>query len=206
MFFWGHPTADRLERLRLAAGHVAMSYAQPGMTGLSQPPPGYKVDRNRTVLGRGETTLALAREAICRGAMMQLGWVEPIWPDRPARQGDMVGILAHAGGGIWTSNFCRILERSDEPLRISLAYGTVAGHLECGEERFTALLNPADDTVTYEIYALSRPARRLSRLGYPYMRHCQKRFARDSMKRMHAIARGGALPSTARAIGLAGTP
>ena len=51
---------------------------------------------------------------------------------------------------------------------------------ESGEERFTVEWHEADDAVLYDIVAFSRPQQFLTRLGYPFARRMQKRFARDS--------------------------
>ena len=49
-----------------------------------------------------------------------------------------------------------------------------------GEERFPVEWDNEDDGVWYDILAFSRPRHFLARLGYPYARKLQKRFARDS--------------------------
>ncbi|HTG87378.1 MAG TPA: DUF1990 domain-containing protein, partial [Pyrinomonadaceae bacterium] len=71
----------------------------------------------------------------------------------------------------------------DEPERFGFAYGTLAQHAERGEERFTVEWNRKDETVWYDILAASQPGP-MARLGYPYARRLQKRFAQDSMKAM----------------------
>jgi uncharacterized protein (UPF0548 family) len=71
-----------------------------------------------------------------------------------------------------------INEQSPTP-KFGFAYGTLPAHAERGEERF---LIETDDAgrVWYDILAFSRPRHILARLGYPYVRRVQKRFARDS--------------------------
>ncbi|HVS00766.1 MAG TPA: DUF1990 domain-containing protein [Thermoanaerobaculia bacterium] len=70
--------------------------------------------------------------------------------------------------------------------RYGFAYGTLTGHGERGEERFTVEWNREDDSVWYELYAFSRPAHWLVKLGYPVTRWYQKRFARHSKRVMAA--------------------
>lgn len=73
--------------------------------------------------------------------------------------------------------------------RIGFAYGTLPGHVECGEERFTITWQE-DDSVWYEIQAFSRPRYWMTRLTKPLARHWQKRFARESKSAMQAYVTG----------------
>ena len=72
----------------------------------------------------------------------------------------------------------------DDGRRFGFGYGTLPGHAESGEERFSIEWDPADDSVHYDIFAFSRPNWWLARLGYPLVRRCQKTFARASAARM----------------------
>lgn len=75
--------------------------------------------------------------------------------------------------------------------RFGFAYGTLSEHAESGEERFTVEWHEQDDAVWYDILAFSRPQQLLARLGYPFARRLQKRFARDSAAAMlRAVAEG----------------
>ena len=71
----------------------------------------------------------------------------------------------------------------DEPRRFGFAYGTLPGHVEQGEERFL-VERTDDDTVWYDILALSRPRHILTKIGYPFVRRLQKRFGRESAATM----------------------
>jgi len=89
--------------------------------------------------------------------------------------------------GFFSLNACRIvytLEEDGPIKRFGFAYGTLAGHAESGEERFTVEWNREDDSVWYEILAFSRPGQMLARLGYPLSRSLQKRFAEGSKAAM----------------------
>lgn len=57
-----------------------------------------------------------------------------------------------------------------------MIYGTLPGHVECGEERFAVSSRP-DGTVTATVTAFSRPGRWITRLGGPVGRHVQSRMA-----------------------------
>jgi uncharacterized protein (UPF0548 family) len=91
------------------------------------------------------------------------------------------------GLGVWWLNACRIVYVVNEAgpvTRFGFAYGTLPGHVESGEERFLIEWNRADDSVWYDILAFSRPNVLLARVGYPFVRHKQARFRRDSTASM----------------------
>jgi uncharacterized protein (UPF0548 family) len=102
--------------------------------------------------------------------------------------------------GLWWLNACRIVYVVDEqgPVqRFGFAYGTLPGHAESGEERFTVEWREAAGAVWYDIQAFSRPRQVLARLGYPLARRLQRRFARGSAAAMRrAVVEG---TSTAQA-------
>ena len=68
--------------------------------------------------------------------------------------------------------------------RFGFGYGTLPGHGERGEERFSVEWSRENNTVHYDVFAFSRPKHPLAWLGYPFARMLQKRFARDSKKMM----------------------
>jgi uncharacterized protein (UPF0548 family) len=83
-------------------------------------------------------------------------------------------------------NACRIVylvEENSAHEKYGFAYGTLSEHAERGEERFTVEWNKQDDSVWYDIFAISKPGP-LAKLAYPYARRLQKRFAEDSKKAM----------------------
>jgi uncharacterized protein (UPF0548 family) len=91
---------------------------------------------------------------------------------------------------LWTLNACRVIYVVDEEepsRRFGFAYGTLLDHVERGEERFLIEWNKKDDSVWYDILAFSQPRHPLVRLGTPYARMLQKRFARDSMAVMKSL-------------------
>jgi uncharacterized protein (UPF0548 family) len=60
---------------------------------------------------------------------------------------------------------CRIAYVRDEPDERGFAYGTVAGHPECGEEAF--LVRRAGESTSLTIRSFTRPGTRLVALGWP---------------------------------------
>jgi uncharacterized protein (UPF0548 family) len=109
------------------------------------------------------------------------------WSSRTSIQtGEVVAVIAHVAG-IWWLNACRIVYVIDEQAptrRFGFAYGTLPGHVESGEERFLLEWDQDEGSVWYDILAFSRPNHFLAKIGYPFVRRMQKRFARESAAAM----------------------
>lgn len=150
------------------------------------PPAGYTVDHRRVCLGTGQRTFTAACAALRRWQMFpHVGWVQLCWPTTAIVPGAVVGILA-TWAGVWFLNACRIvyvLDDTSPVRRYGLAYGTLPGHAERGEERFSVEWH-GDDTVWYDLLAFSRPGHWLLWLGYPWVRRLQRRFGLASLASM----------------------
>lgn len=194
MFLLGEPSEGCIEGFLHDQREKSFSYAEVGVSreGASAVG-GYAVDHNRIRLGTGEETFVRASEALRNWKMFDLGWV-CIYPrGAPIEVGTMVAVLGYHYG-FRSLNACRIVylvEEAGEVHRYGFAYGTLPGHAERGEERFTVEWNRADDSVWYDLYAFSRPRHPLAWLGYPVGRTLQKRFARDSKQAMVRAAGPG---------------
>ncbi|UUO06149.1 DUF1990 domain-containing protein [Blastopirellula sp. J2-11] len=180
------PNPETVRQFLQSQASSDFSYQAVGAT-LTTPPLGYQVDHTRVRLGHGEATLAQGRDALLHWRQFQLGWVTTSPPALPIEIGELVAIIARAGG-FWWLNACRIVQTIEEPTRFGFAYGTLPAHAESGEERFLIEMDDAGD-VWYDILAFSRPNRMSAKLAYPYMRYLQKRFARDSSAAMRNVAR-----------------
>jgi uncharacterized protein (UPF0548 family) len=187
------PSAEAIRSFLARQAARDFSYGAVGATRGDDFPPGYDVDRTRVRLGEGEADFSAASVSLAHWDQFRLGWVEPWTFDRPIAAGETVGILARVAG-MWFLNACRIVYTVDEARpttrRFGFAYGTLPGHAESGEERFLIDWDQAEGSVWYDILAFSRPQGVLSRLGYPYVRRVQRRFARESAAAMaSAVAR-----------------
>lgn len=178
MFFIHKPSEQKIKTFLAAQRDQVFSYAPPGLT-RHLPASGYTVDHSRVQLGHGAQTFQAACRALQNWKMFDIGWVQLFRKDTPIETGSIVAVLvAHLG--FWSLNPCRIVYTFDErPSRYGFAYGTLPAHAERGEESFSVEWQPEDDSVWYVVVAVSRPGP-LAKLGYPYTRSLQKRFARDS--------------------------
>ena len=107
-------------------------------------------------------------------------------PGAPVEVGTTVAVIG-SHHGFWSLNACRIVylvEEDGDVRRSGFAYGTLPEHAERGEERFTVEWNRKEGSVYYDVYAISRPNHPLARLGYPFARLLQKRFAKNSKAAM----------------------
>jgi uncharacterized protein (UPF0548 family) len=185
MLFLRRPSPARMREFLTAQARLGLTYSAVGATG-SEPPAGYVIDHTRIKLGEGGKVFAAAKAALKRWEQFRLGWVEAWPPDTPIEKGQVVAILA-GSLGLWWLNVCRIVSVVDEeqPVkRFGFAYGTLPDHAGTGEERFLVEWDREVDAVWYDILAFSRPRHLLARLGYPWLRRVQKRFARDSAAAM----------------------
>lgn len=140
---------------------------------------GWFVDRHREVVGHGAADFDAACDALRSWAKFRQPWTMPALPLAPIQVGETVGYSARVLG-VWWSYCCRILATIDETFsggerRFGLDYGTLHGHAERGEERFLVTL-AADGTVTFELFAMSRPGRWFTWCGLPLARMAQAKF------------------------------
>lgn len=181
---------DDLPAFRSASG-PPNAEAMP-LWGAVTPPPGFDLDHNHTRLGAGEAVWLRAREAIQGWRMFDLPWVS-IDPARPALEvGEAVVVLARQFPvgplALWVRNVAKIAWVADDeqgPVRrFGLCYITTPWHVERGAERFQVTWDRESDEVRYDLNAYSRPAHWLARLGKPWVRRQQRRFARGSLEAM----------------------
>jgi uncharacterized protein (UPF0548 family) len=101
------------------------------------------------------------------------------------------GVREHPDGA-GTSNKPDPIGRLTRPARrarFGFAYGTLPDHPERGEERFLVEWSQADDSVWYDLLAISRPGHWLARVGYLYARYEQAKFRRLSGEAMQRACR-----------------
>lgn len=178
MFLSARPTDQMISRFLDSQRELPFTY--PSVGDWSCAPHGYITDHNRIRIGKGEHTYNKAVEAIGRWTMFDIGWLRLCWPTAPIESGSTVAVLAQHFG-FWSLNACRIAGVIDEDRLYGFTYATLPDHAERGQERFLIEWRAVDDSVWYDILAYSKPNQWLARLGYPFTRMLQKRFARDSM-------------------------
>ena len=183
------PTPETIQRFLEKQTQLDLTYSGVGETA-GTPPPGYTVDHTRVRLGRGEAVFASACLALENWQQFELTWLTA-WPAAtPIREESVIALVARSLG-CWWLNACRIVYVIDEGCerkRFGFAYGTLPAHAGSGEERFMVEIDD-EGIVWYDILAFSLPQGPLSYIGYPYLRHVQKRFARDSVEAMQTAVK-----------------
>jgi len=185
MFLVQRPDDAAIVRFLDGQRHQPFSYPDIGAT-RSVPPSGYNIDHNRIRLGDGREAFVRAVDALRHWKMFDLGWVTLVPADAPITEGTCVAILVRHFG-FWSLNASKIVYvdgDGDTEDRFAFAYGTLPGHVERGEERFSVEYHPEDNSVWYDLFAFSRPQNLLATIGYPISRRLQRRFARDSLRAM----------------------
>lgn len=181
-----YPGPTRIASHLASQARLPFSYPAVGASA-GEPPTGYTVDHNRVQLGGGPGTFSAACTALLCWQQFPAPWTR-IHPDYPPLVvGTTVAVIARAYG-LWWLNAARIVYVIKEPRRFGFAYGTLPGHVEEGEERFTVEWH-ADGTVWYDLLAFSRPQHPLVRLAGPLARRMQRRFVRDSQAAMREACR-----------------
>src|SRR6185437_2855646 len=150
---------------------------------LGTPPKGFAHDLSRSRIGRGPQIFFRACEALKSWEHFDLGWVRVTNPIPAILPGELVAVEARTGC-FWSINFSRITEVVSSPNRFGFMYTTTSFHVEEGQECFVIDFDSKSEWVTYLTEAVSRPRHLLARIGYPFSRAMQHRFARDSHARM----------------------
>jgi uncharacterized protein (UPF0548 family) len=182
------PTEAALSALLQREQGAAFTYPDPGLTRQDAPPSaGYDLDCNAIQVGSGGATFAAAVAALRKWRMFPPTWTRIVPTGALIAEGQTVVVVARVLG-LWWTNTARVVYTFDEPRRAGFAYGTLPDHAERGEERFRIEWRD-DDSVWYDLRAVSRPRHWLARLGYPIVRRLQRTFARDSLAALCAAVR-----------------
>ncbi|MFE9451282.1 DUF1990 domain-containing protein [Streptomyces sp. NPDC006739] len=136
-------------------------------------PPGFHSLHVRTRIGEGEAVFRRAAEAVLGWEMHRaLGLGIDAGAERAAPDVEVTVTLA----GLIKAP-CRVVWTTEEPRRAGWAYGTLAGHPECGEEAFV-VDRTGDGTVWLTVAAFSRGQKWYARAGGPANRAFQHAYAR----------------------------
>jgi uncharacterized protein (UPF0548 family) len=160
------------------------SYSDIYCTQIPFAPKHFDLDNVAVKIGEGQAFFAEAKKALVHWKMFPK-WAIVDSQGKPAFLSQNV-MVSFRLLGIWWHNACRVLYFIDEPTRFGFAYGTLAKHLEAGEELFLLEIDEKEQ-VFYRIIAVSRPRHILAKIGYFYARWMQSVFRRDSAIRMTHI-------------------
>jgi uncharacterized protein (UPF0548 family) len=182
MLLLSRPKDSLIRAFLDAEKHLPYSYPEKGRSLEEQPVAGYDNDLNIIELGQGDAVWLAAKEAVRYWKMFPGEWAY-IEPDAPPIFKDETVAMVARVMGLWWLNSCRIVYVIDNEHQFGFAYGTLPGHVECGEELFIVEKDEAG-RVRYRLRAFSRPRFWLARLAYPVARAYQRKFVRESKQSM----------------------
>lgn len=192
MFYLRPPGASEIDAILDQRGALPFTYDAVGAT--REPPgsvaglvPGFAIDRYSADLGRGQAAFERACAAVRGFAMYPPGWTRVHRRGHDIRADVVFAAVIHHLGfhSVLPCRMVYAIDTDDDAeRRYGFALGTLPGHAESGEERFSVTWSRATDAVTYEAFAFSRPSAVLARMGAPIARRLQRRFARDSKRSM----------------------
>jgi uncharacterized protein (UPF0548 family) len=157
-------------RDRLAAAEL--TYQEVGGTA-GNLPAGYHHLTQRAPIGHGQQMFTDAGNAVLRW-QVQIGAGLEVSVSSPVAVPGAVVVLGLGLGPLRLEAPCRVVYAVDEPRRQGFAYGTLAGHPECGEEAFV-IEHHDDGTVSLTITAFSRSSTLPAKIAGPLGRIVQRR-------------------------------
>jgi len=181
MFTLSEPSEEQIKDFLARQRDLPFSYKEVGAS-QNRIPAGYPINHHRIQIGSGAEAFVRAKDAIKNWSMYQLEWTRLYPVNTPIAVGEVVCVVVNHRF-CWSINPCRIvyvLEETGEVERYGFAFGTLPGHSEEGEERFTVERHYADNSVWYELLSFARPHHILAKIGFPFVDFFQQKFAEDS--------------------------
>ncbi|MFJ7592411.1 DUF1990 family protein [Streptomyces sp. NPDC097617] len=170
----------------ISAGRDTVNYPDRGATAHRPLPAGYHHLSHRTRLGHGRTVFESAGTAVTTFHAHRASGMRVLADVGAVRPGSRV-VVGIGLGPLRIDAPCQVIWTAYEPARIGFAYGTLAGHPECGEESFMVDMDP-DGTVWFTVTAFSRPNAWYTRLAGPVVPFLQLRYARRLGRRLRRLA------------------
>ncbi|WP_432128904.1 DUF1990 family protein [Streptomyces sp. bgisy082] len=150
-------------------------------------PEGYHHLRYSAVVGHGPAAFAAAGTAVTAWRMHRRSGAGLVADADRAGPGVRVEVSAGVGR-LRIGVPCAVIWTAYEKDRTGFAYGTLAGHPECGEESFLVTLEP-DGAVRFTVTAFSRPAVWYTRLAGPLVPPLQRAYARRLARTLRRLVR-----------------
>jgi len=148
---------------------------------------GFDYDTIRVKLGSGKKVFDIGKQAIRNWIMFPKKWTK-LYPSSPTIAiGETVAVSAKYMG-LWWVNVARIAYVIDDMEVYGFAYGTLPGHHEKGEELFRIRMDE-NETVYFEIIAISKPNTLIAKLSFSLIRSLQKKFREDAASAIYEYVR-----------------
>ncbi len=182
------PSDSLLDRILADARAAEPTYGEVGATRDAEPPAGYRIDRYERRL----TSFERAVDAL-RGWQAQIGAGIRIYPDGAAVEYGATVLFVVRTLGLWSVLPCRVVYVSHDDSRFCFGYGTLPGHLECGEVAMG--VERRDGGVVARIESFSRTVHPLARAVLPISRRIQTRFTNEYLDALETASQASSSPS-----------
>ncbi|WP_309229475.1 MULTISPECIES: DUF1990 domain-containing protein [unclassified Blastococcus] len=171
-----------------ALADTPFNYAEVGATAAARLPSGYRTATYATVVGSGRADLERASAAVLDWrAQRSVGF--RVRASGPAGTPGTVVVLTAGLPRLGYELPCRVVWAATDGDERGFSYGTLAGHPESGEERFTVRLLPGGE-VEFEIRVFFRLATRAARLAGPLSLGLQRLGTQRYLSAIRRAARG----------------
>jgi uncharacterized protein (UPF0548 family) len=185
MFTLFDPSDAEIESFLTAQRDLPFSYEEVGAS-RDKIPQNYPINHRLVQIGSGAEAFASAKFSIQLWTMYRLDWTRLYPRDAPIAVGETVCVVVNHTF-CWSINPCRIvyvLDEKGETEKFGFAFGTLPGHSETGEEKFTVEWRHQDDSVWFELLSFARPHDTLAKIGFPFVGFFQRKFAEDAAQAM----------------------
>lgn len=171
-----------------ALAGTPFNYPEVGATGAAELPAGYRTATYSVVVGTGPADFERASAAVF-GWRAQRSVGFHVRASGPAGVPGTVVVLTAGLPRLGYDLPCRVVWAQPDGHERGFSYGTLAGHPESGEERFTVRLLP-DDDVVYAIRVFFRLATRAARVAGPLSLGLQRLGTQRYLTAIARAARG----------------
>jgi uncharacterized protein (UPF0548 family) len=178
-----------MERCVRAARGRELTYGEIGGTLTGTVPPGFRTARDEIALGRGVGVFSRATVGLQTWQAHRLAGVEVFPKGARIETGETV-VVTIGTPLLALAAPCRIVGVRDARGQWGVAYGTLPGHPEQGEEAFVLTMDD-DASVRFVITSFSRPADPLVRLSGPVARGVQVLATKGYLRSLHRFVERG---------------
>ncbi len=180
------PSDAFLRRALEDARSGEFSYPEVGATRTAELPAGYRLDCYEQSLGAADGRFERAVAAL-RQWQGHLGAGVRIYPTGAMVETGKPVLLIARTLGLWSVLPCRVVYTAESDSCFTFAYGTMPGHLECGEVAMS-VERGADGDVVVRIVSFSKTVDPLARAAGPLARRIQTRVTNGYLDALERAA------------------
>lgn len=178
------PSASHLRRALEDALAAEFTYSEVGATRTADLPDGYRIDRYERSLGAADGRFERYVAAL-RHWQGHIGAGVRIYPTGAMAEIGKPVLLIARTLGLWSVLPCGVVYTDESDSWFTLAYGTLPGHLECGEVAMSVERTDSGEVVA-RIVSFSKTVDPLARAAGPLARRIQTRITNGYLDALEA--------------------